>query len=375
MRTLVIGREPNLFDENSEAFRRVREYAELFDEYHVINTGVKGEVRNYGKFVIWPVSSRFLGAVRLGRKIVYEHAIGVVTAQDAGESGLNAYFLSKFCKIPLCLQLHTDVYSPWYRRASWKERIRYWLARFLIPRADCIRVVSERIRDSISRSLNLQRGAQPPKIFVLPIFTDISKFLEAKPNAAEERFRNYDFKMLAVGRLVDKEKNFSMLIEMMRGFVKICPRALLVIVGEGPDRASYQLLVTAYRLDRNVIIEGWCDDLPGFYKSFDVYLMPSNYEGWGRTVIEAMASGLPVVMTNVGLAGEVVRNGENGIVIPVGDRRAFFEAVVNLYKNPEKRVKLSIKGQATIKSLRPVTKGEYLALYKNAYFNCYSKSR
>ncbi len=226
----------------------------------------------------------------------------------------------------------------------------------------------------------------------------MKKFLEAKPDpATEARFREHNFKMIAVGRFVDKEKNFSMLIEMMRDFVhpvrnppsfgvaaatlgrlisngvKICPRALLVLVGDGPDKESYKLQAKAYNLENNVIIEPWRDDLPSFYKSFDLFLLSSNYEGWGRVVIEAMAAGLPVVVTDVGLAGEVVKNGENGIVVPVGNRAAMLHAVTKLFNDNRYRKRLSAAGLETVKNLEPKTKEEYLRKYEASY--CNPKSR
>jgi GxxExxY protein len=558
MKILVIGRDPKLNDENSEAFRRVSEYATLFDALHIINIGTGGEMRSYGgKLFIWSVDSRFLGAVCLGRKIVREHGIDIVDAQDPAESGLAAYLVARFAKIPLRLQIHTDIFSPWYQRASLKEWVRYRLAKFLIPRADCIRVVSARIKKSLMSNVKYKMS----NVSVLPIFTDTSRFFDATPtirthpnipnnndatltirthpNMPNERnkivekelsyqlgkiffevhdelgrfcrerqyadllarkltekglnfkrelatevagrksnfvdfvvenkvlievkaktfvekddyfqvmrylealdlelalivnFRNkylkphrvlnprysrrigsgvpfgkafgrdgsgvpfgkafgrdgsgvpfgkafgydssgriypgYDFKIISVGRFVDKEKNFSMLLEVMREFVKVCPKALLVLVGDGPARENYKLKITNYKLDRNVIIEPWRDDLPSFLKSFDLFALPSNYEGWGRVVIEAMASGLPVVMTDVGLAGEVIKDGENGLVVPVGDKEAFFGAILDLYKNPEKRKKIALVGLETVKNLEPRTKEEYLLLYRESYKTC-----
>jgi len=368
MKILVIGRDPKLNDDNSEAFRRVSEYATLFDALHIINIGTGGEMRSYGgKLFIWPVDSRFLGAVCLGRRIVREHGIDIVDAQDPAESGLAAYFVARFAKIPLRLQIHTDIFSPWYKRASLKEWVRYRLAKFLIPRAYSLRAVSERIKNSIQSRFLIPES----RISVLPIFTDISKFQNAKRSPeTERRFREYNFKMLAIGRFVDKEKNFSMLIEVMRDFIKICPKSLLILVGDGPDRENYKLKITNYKLDRSVIIEKWRDDLPSFLKSFDLFALPSNYEGWGRAVIEAMASGLPVVMTDVGLAGEVIKNGENGLVVPVGDKEAFLGAILDLYKNPEKRKKIALAGLETVKNLEPRTKEEYLLLYRESYKTC-----
>ena len=166
---------------------------------------------------------------------------------------------------------------------------------------------------------------------------------------------------------MDKEKNFSMPIEMMRDFVKICPQAVLVLVGDGPDRENYKLQATNYKLEKNVIIEPWRDDLPSFYKSFDLFLLPSNYEGWGRTVVEAMASGLPIIMTDVGLAGEIVIDGENGMVVPVGSKEAMLAGCTLLYHDSKKRYRLAGAGLKTAKRISEQSKDDYLKCYKDSF--------
>lgn len=372
MKVLVIGRDPKLFIDNSESRQRAQEYAKLFVEYHVLSVGTPGKMFSVGaNFYLWPTHPlplilSWIDAIFTGQKIIKKHSIELIDAQDPGESGVTAFILSKLTGTPFRIQIHTDVFSPYFRNSSWKEWLRYRLAKFLIPRAGCLRVVSERLKKSILEAVNWKRGA---RISMLPIFTDVSKFLSRNPDS-QDRFKDYNFKMIAVGRFIDREKNFSMLIEMMREFIKVNSKALLVFVGEGSDRKNYESIIRNYGLENNVILEGWRDDLSAFYKTFDLYLSSSNYEGWGRTVIEAMASGLPVIMTDVGLAGEVVKSAENGVVVPVADKEKFSQAVRDLYENPEKRIRLAQRGKETVKNLKPATKEEYLALYKKSFSTC-----
>ncbi len=359
MKVLMFSGDPRTVIPGNEIYERMRQYGGALGDLKILVLSGKNILRRF--FALWSLWWQ-------GVKILRDTRYDAITVQAADDVGLVGYLLSRKFGVPLQVQIHTDVFSPWYRRAGWKERARYYLARFLVPKASCIRVVSERIRESIISNFQFPIFK---KIIVLPIFTDVSKFLNAKPDPAiEMQFRDYDFKIVSIGRLVDKEKNFSMLIDVMRDFVKVCPRALLVLVGDGPDKSSYQLLITKYNLENNVILKSWRDDLPSFYKSFDLYLMSSNYEGWGRTVIEAMASGLPVVMTDVGLAGEVVKNGENGTVVSVGDKKALLEAVADLYKDSEKRLRFARAGQEAARNLKPGIKDEYLVLYRESFGGC-----
>lgn len=384
MKVLIIGSDPQLFIDTSDARMRAKQYAARFDEYHVVSMQKERRERHRdGTFFLYSTNSRVSalrvwGAYRLGKRIIKRHGIHVVDAQDTGESGLVAFFLAKKFYVPFRVQIHTDIMSIRYRRGSWKELIRFRIARFLIPRAFCIRVVSERIKNSIisnfSRSQS-DRGSSTlsgqflisKKITVLPIYTDVLKFLQATPDpSTEERLKNYDFKIIAVGRFVDKEKNFSMLLDVMKNFVKICPRALLVLVGDGQDKKKYESQIRNNGIEKYVIIEKWRNDLPAFYKSFDLFVHPANHEGWGRTVVEAMAAGLPVLMTDVGVAGEVVENGENGVVVPPGDEQRFFKELTDLYYQPKKRQTLAANGKRTAELLGQKTWEQYLDEYKKA---------
>lgn len=373
MKILVLGNDRSLFESHSESLGRIREYAGLFEELHIVVFTLRGfTYQNFDKrLFLWPTNS-FVpafwlpSAILQSIRIIRDRKIDIIDAQDAGFAGLAAYFAALFSGVPFRVQIHTDIFSPYYKMASWKERMQYLLTKIILPKASCIRVVSGRIKFSIEKRY---KALSP--INSLPIFTDISRYVSAIPDRNnEERFSPYKFKIISAGRFVEKEKNFMMLIEVMAEFIKVCPEAILVIVGDGPDKDRYKTQIIQYGLEKNVIIEGWRNDLPTFYKSFDLFVLPSNYEGWGRVIIEAMASGLPVVMTDVGLAGEVVRQGRNGIVIPVRDYTALRNALRDLYIDAEKRQKIAAAGAETVKNLRPFTKEEYLILYKESLQKC-----
>lgn len=387
MNILMFSEDPQALVAGSGTQERMREYAEAVGQLHIIVRAQNPRQMQASEgLFLYPVASRsvlgYIRAWRRGAMLCRAHRFDAISVQAPTVFGYIGFYLSRRFHIPLQLQLHTDYMSPHYRQAGWKERAHYHLARFLIPRADCVRAVSRRITNNLylaKQGTKQGKGKNgctllskvQNKISVLPIFTDALKFLDARlDTATERRFADYDFKMIAVGRFVDKEKNFSMLIDVMRLFVRICPQALLVIVGDGPDRNYYKLQITNYKLEKNIIIEPWRDDLPSFFKSFDLFLLSSNYEGWGRAVIEAMAAGLPVVMTDTGLAGEVVKTQENGIVVPVGDLQAFLDAIKNLYEDPIGRLQIAREGQETSKNLKPQTKKEYLARWRESFVSC-----
>ena len=372
----MVSTDAHMMNSGSEARVRMERYAAALGELHIVviaprSRAVRHAQGHTGNLFLYAacgnVFPRFVRAYRILALCARRQQFDVITAQAPDEVGMIAWLIARKFGIALQLQVHTDIMSPWYRRASWKEAIRYQLATLLIPRADCIRVVSLRIKQSLISRF----GIDGSRITVLPIFSDASEFSGAAEDPhTSRRFESFSFKMIAAGRFVDKEKNFSMLIEMMRKFAVVCPDALLVLVGDGPDKKKYEGKIKDYGLEKNVMIEPWRRDLPSFYKSFDVFLLSSNYEGWGRAAVEAMAAGLPVVMTDVGLAGEVVRDGENGIVVPIGNQSAFFGACKNVYHDPALRSRLAVAARSTVAGMRPQTRNEYEEEYKMSFMRC-----
>lgn len=373
MNVLMFSEDPRALAEASDTRLRLAAYARTLGTLHVIvRADHAGRMQADASLSLYPAIPRgILGLLRawhVGAMLCRRYRFDAISAQAPNALGCIAWLLARRFGIPFQLQLHTDYMSPWYRRASWKERAHYYLARFLIPRADCVRTVSERIKRSLV-SAGIMRDES--RVGVLPIYTDSARFFDAeKDPETERRLADYDFTMIAVGRFVEKEKNFFLLIDVMREFIKTAPRSLLVIVGEGPDRKNYESEIKKHGLGKNIILEVWRDDLPSFLKSFDLFLLSSYYEGWGRAVVEAMSSGLPVVMTDVGLAGEIVRDGENGSIVPVGDAGAMLAAVERLYRNPDRRRVLAGAARQVAREIKPETEEAYLALYKRTFVSC-----
>lgn len=374
MKVLMISVDPRILAPETPAAQRMRDYATLFDELHVI---VFGRARheniqagNLFLYAAWgsTLIIRLRRAWRLARTLGAAARYDVITSQGADETGLIGFLLSRRYEVPFQLQIHTDILSPWYRRASWRERMRYAFARFLISRASCLRVASQRIKNSLIRAGMVP---DPRRIAVLPIFTDTALFAAAAPDReVEKRFAHASCRIIAVGRLVEREKNFCMLINAMAEVLKSFPTAIVIIVGDGPDRRRYEEYIARRGLQKSIFMEPWRDDLASLLKSFDIFALSSHYEGWGMAVMEAMASGLAVVMTDVGLAGEVVRDRENGRVVGIGDTQAFAAALAQMCRDAVLRRHLAQAGQVSALTHTPKTKEEYLTLYKKSFLVC-----
>ncbi|MGH2542829.1 MAG: glycosyltransferase family 4 protein, partial [Ardenticatenaceae bacterium] len=144
-----------------------------------------------------------------------------------------------------------------------------------------------------------------------------------------------------VGRMVG-EKGIVELIDAMDIVTKSIPNARLMLVGDtlddDRDRTLKDIIkekIERYDLASKVVFTGFVSDVPGVMASMDVFVLPSHREGMPRTVIEAMASGKPVVATNIRGCREEVVEGVTGHLVPVNDAQALAQAIINILSNPE----------------------------------------
>jgi glycosyltransferase involved in cell wall biosynthesis len=138
-----------------------------------------------------------------------------------------------------------------------------------------------------------------------------------------------------VGRL-DPVKNLPAMLRAHALLVAKHPDTRAVIVGDGPERGALAALAAELGIADSVIFTGYRSDVRALMASFDVYLNTSTYEGVSLTILEAMASSLPVVATPVGGNPEVVVDQETGLLVP-GRARAIADAISLLCLDARRR--------------------------------------
>ncbi len=363
----MLSTDQRIFEENSEVRQRMADFGSVFDELRIIvytrgnlykKTAIAGNVFVYStntKFKPF----YFFDVYKIAKSLITNGQLSVISCQDPFETGFAGWLLKLRFKIPFQIQVHTDLFSPYFWRESFKNKLRVLLAKFLLPRADGIRVVSERIKQSLKSNVKCQMS----NVFVLPVFIDIQKIKNEKIRTdLHKKYFDYDFIILMASRLTG-EKNIGMAVGVMSEIVKKYPKALLLIVGDGPERGALQKSIVKSRL-LNVVIEHWTDDLISYYKTADLFLFTSNYEGYGRTVVEAMAAGLPVIMTNVGLAGDILKDNLNGLIVPINNLGELKRGIRILMDDKEKRKDISRKSIETVGNF-PIKKN-YFEKYRNS---------
>jgi glycosyltransferase involved in cell wall biosynthesis len=153
-----------------------------------------------------------------------------------------------------------------------------------------------------------------------------------------------------VARL-NPEKDHRTLIEAFRRVRARRPGARLVLAGDGPERAAIVALVRELRLEPSVELCGRLADVRDVLRRLDVYVQASQVEGLPVAVLEAMASGLPVVASDVGGNAEAVEGGVTGLLVPRRDPEAMAGAMDRLLTDVTMRLEMGRAGRARVQAL------------------------
>ena len=150
-----------------------------------------------------------------------------------------------------------------------------------------------------------------------------------------------------IARLSDV-KGHCFLLEAMKKVIEQLPGSKLLIVGEGKEKGNLLRLTDRLNLQGSVIFIDSVDDTAKILPLMDVFVMPSLQEGLGLAVMEAQASALAVVASNIGGLNILVRDGENGRLVPPKDVDALAAAIVELLKDKDKAKMFGQNGRSFI---------------------------
>ncbi len=368
MKVLMISSDTHIFKDGSAVSRRMIEYGKLVEELHIVvlsGPGHKPKERKIaGNVWVYATNSLFsfwrpLDAVGLGKNITkdkkFTSSSDLVTSQDPFECGWSGLKIKNFSGLALEVQLHTDPFSPYF--TGFKNFVRKTIARKILRCADSIRVVSETLKNEVSRLTSA-------RIVVLPIYIDKERIENSE--AAFDLHQRYPwrFVILAVSRL-SHEKNLGLVLRVLAKVRKKFSSAGLVVVGAGPEKTRLKNLAKKLNLSKAVAFVGWQEDIASFYKTANLFIQTSYFEGYGLSLVEAGLSGLPVVTTPVGIAKELVHDKE-ALIFPQNDINKFAAGIIDLIENNHKRDYLGINLKNTLEA-KLLSKDDYLSKLKESW--------
>jgi len=262
----------------------------------------------------------------------------VVQIATEGPLGWSALAAANKLRLPVASDFHTNFhsYSSHYGFGLLRRAIVAYLRKFHNKAAVTL-VPTEGIRREL-----LAHGYE--NIEIIGRGVDTQLFHPGRRDAAlraQWGVRENETAVLYVGRLA-AEKNLSLVFGAFDAMHQAHPATRLVLVGDGPERASWQ----AKRPDAVFCGTQVGEALAAHYASGDVFLFPSLTETWGNVTIEAMASGLAVVAYDCAAAEEIIRHGENGLKVAPEDQAAFIAQAVSLASDVARQRRLGTAAAA-----------------------------
>jgi len=243
-------------------------------------------------------------------KIIKLNHIDTVHSHWIIPSGLVGAILKKIFKIKHVLTLHGSDINTIKRSLILRH-----ICSFALHNADKITVNSTYTLNTVLSIDNSIRD----RIDILPMGVDTERFTSRTYTEIKESFGAKEL-ILFIGRLIDW-KGINYLITSMKYVTKIFPNSVLLIGGDGPEKVGLQKLIRELNLERNVFILGSVNTnkLQLYYSSADVFVLPSielngQTEALGVVLLEAMASGTPVIGSNVGGIPDIINDGVNGFL-------------------------------------------------------------
>ncbi len=170
------------------------------------------------------------------------------------------------------------------------------------------------------------------KYYIVRPGIDVEKF---KQEFLNRDYSNHKFTLGFLGRIV-KEKGIYILIDSYKKLLEKFPDVHLIIGGTGKEYYKLQKLINKLGISDKVELKGEITDPKEFYKRLDLFILPSESEGLPLTILEALASGVPVIAANVGGISEVVKHNFNGRLIDGNSPDDFSDAISEMINSSEK---------------------------------------
>lgn len=318
MKVVFIGNDTSILTgSNSDSWNRQKKYSQQFESLKIIIFALKKNrlhERRWKNLVVIPTNSSnrwsyLSDSLKILSKI---RPFNLVSCQDPFLAGLVGVLAKIFLGIKLNIQIHNDFFqTSYFKRENLQNFIFYFLGKITLVFADSVRVVSKRFK--------MHR-----KDFIAPVPTDLNFFWS-------KYSRKRSWQVITIARL-SRQKNLSLFLDVAKKLKSKFPKIYFIIVGEGEERKYIEKLIRDNKQNSYVELFGQANhrEVKRLLRGSDLFLLTSNYEGWGLVVLEAMAVGVPIVMSDVGCANEVVINHQTGRVIKVGDKDKFVTAVSQL---------------------------------------------
>ena len=185
--------------------------------------------------------------------------------------------------------------------------------------------------------------AKPNKMCIIENGIDFSKFKDCEKFRIETRKKvniKDDEKVIGVVGRLSEQKDPITSIKAFNLLQTENKNSKIMFIGDGELKEKVINYAKEYKIQDNVIITGWVNDVEKYIPALDIAILPSKWEGFGLVLIEYMACDKPIVATKVGGIENIIRDGKNGYLVNVEDYKELNKQISKLIKNPKEVEKI-----------------------------------
>ncbi len=284
--------------------------------------------------------------------IVHTHAWGTL---------VEGILAAKIARVPIIIHGEHGTFHKDFKRKVVQKLFFNW--------ADYLLTVSEVLADEISATIGIKRA----KLHAILNGVDVEKFAPNEQQRMfyrkEHKFTDKDFIIGTVGR-PKPVKNQQLMIRALKELLPKFPSAHFVIIGDTPlnsQKGYLRSLAEKLGVNDHVHFLGVKQDIPGYLNMFDLFVLPSLSEGCSNVLQEAMATGLPIVASNVGGNPELIHHEENGLLFDVHDLNDFVSQLIRLMKDKNLREKYGQNARQS--AVRDFSLQTMISAYSDFYIN------
>lgn len=276
---------------------------------------------------------RYLLHARRVRRLVRELQPDLVHAMHLTSYGL----LAALCNVRPTL---TSVWGTDVLEAPGWTPLHLWITRYALRHADHVTATGLRLADATLRYTPVEKP-----VTVVPYGVDVTRFQPQARNGV----RAAEVVIGAVARL-SPEKGLDVLLRAAAQLIERGVAIRVVLAGDGPSRSQLERLATQLGIARHVDFRGEVahERVPSVLAELDVFVMPSRAEGFGVAALEAQATELPVVASNVHGIPDVVEHERTGLLVPPDDAAALAQAIERLAADADLRASMGRAGRAFV---------------------------
>jgi len=299
-------------------------------------------VRRMGLGGVGKLRSLMFGLHTLLYILLYGRSVALVHVQNIDTPLLVGMLLKLLMRKPLVVTINSDQVIPGKQRTL-PGRFRLYFMRKLV---DQFTTISKSGQEGLLRA-----GIPQEQISLIPNGLDTNYF---RPPTSEEKstlraryaYGPEDVIILFLGRLIST-KRADLLLEALSDLEQDTP-VKCIIVGDGPEKNSLQDLTNKLGLEGKVRFVGATDDVRDFYWLSDIFVQPSQFEGLSVALLESMACGMAVLVSQCAGNLDAVNEGENGLTFAVDDAHQLSERLKTLIENPENWRVLGKKARTSV---------------------------